>query len=97
MRDLELNWELATNWTYLATQLVLFSQCAVDVSPNTCSRFSYSYCKFTKKKHYQILEDDSFSWDVAPCSLVEVDQYFRRTYCLHILVLFLLLFNIKHQ
>jgi hypothetical protein len=22
-------------------------------------------------------------WDVAPCSLVEIDQYFRGAYCLH--------------
>jgi hypothetical protein len=22
-------------------------------------------------------------WDIAPCSLVEVDQHFRSAYCLH--------------
>jgi hypothetical protein len=22
-------------------------------------------------------------WDVAPCNLVEVDRFFRGTYCLH--------------
>jgi hypothetical protein len=27
-------------------------------------------------------EDDLF-WDVAPCSLVEIDQCFRGAYCLH--------------